>query len=77
MTSDPFTQRIADLLGPAGLIADPAGMAPYLEEERGLFHGKARLVARPASTTTFRSSSLRNPGEKKVTEYAPAGNGPV
>ena len=50
MTSDPFTQRIAELLGPTGLIADAAGMAPYLEEERGLFHGRARLVARPAST---------------------------
>ena len=48
--SDLFHQRIAELLGPSGLIADPAGMAPYLEEERGLFHGKARLVARPAST---------------------------
>ena len=48
--SDLIQQRIAELLGPAGLIADPAGMAPYLEEERGLFHGKARLVARPAST---------------------------
>jgi D-lactate dehydrogenase (cytochrome) len=48
--SDPTIQRLADLLGPAGLIADPAGMAPYLEEERGLYHGKARLVARPAST---------------------------
>jgi len=48
--SDPIIQAIAELLGPAGLIADPAGMAPYLEEERGLYHGKARLVARPAST---------------------------
>jgi D-lactate dehydrogenase (cytochrome) len=48
--TDELHQRIADLLGPSGLIADPAGMAPYLEEERGLFHGKARLVARPAST---------------------------
>ena len=48
--TDMIYQRIADLLGPAGLIADPAGMAPYLEEERGLFHGQARLVARPAST---------------------------
>jgi len=48
--TDPFHQRIAELLGPSGLIADAAGMAPYLEEERGLFHGKARLVARPAST---------------------------
>ena len=50
MSDELFYQRIADLLGPSGLIADPAGMAPYLEEERGLFHGKARLVARPAST---------------------------
>jgi D-lactate dehydrogenase (cytochrome) len=48
--SDPIQQRLAELLGPSGLIADPAAMAPYLEEERGLFHGKARLVARPAST---------------------------
>jgi D-lactate dehydrogenase (cytochrome) len=48
--TDTIHQRIADLLGPAGLISDSAGMAPYLEEERGLFHGKARLVARPAST---------------------------
>jgi len=50
MTDDSFIQRISALLGPSGLIADAAGMAPYLEEERGLFHGKARLVARPAST---------------------------
>jgi D-lactate dehydrogenase (cytochrome) len=50
MTDELFYQRIADLLGPSGLVADPGGMAPYLEEERGLFHGKARLVARPAST---------------------------
>jgi D-lactate dehydrogenase (cytochrome) len=48
--SDPIHQRLAELLGPSGLIADPAAMAPYLEEERGLFHGRARLVARPAST---------------------------
>jgi len=50
MIDDLYYQRIADLLGPNGLVTDQAGMAPYLEEERGLFHGKARLVARPAST---------------------------
>lgn len=49
MTEEVF-QRIAALLGPNGLIADPSAMAPYLEEERGLYHGSARLVARPATT---------------------------
>lgn len=43
-------QRLWDALGPAGLITDPADMAPYLVEERGLWVGKAALVARPAAT---------------------------
>jgi FAD/FMN-containing dehydrogenase len=43
-------ERIKDLVGPKGWIADPAGMAPYLSEERGLYHGAARLVVRPAAT---------------------------
>jgi FAD/FMN-containing dehydrogenase len=49
MTSE-LIQRIANLLGPSGLITEGSAMAPYLEEERGLFHGSAPLVARPAST---------------------------
>ena len=48
MTSE-LMARIAALLGPSGLVTEPASMAPYLEEERGLFHGKAPLVARPAT----------------------------
>lgn len=42
--------RIKEIVGPKGWIADAAGMAPFLEEARGLYHGAARLVARPAST---------------------------
>jgi FAD/FMN-containing dehydrogenase len=42
--------RIKALLGPNGFIADAAGMAPFLEEERRLYHGAARLVLRPSST---------------------------
>jgi FAD/FMN-containing dehydrogenase len=42
--------RIKALLGPKGFIADTAGMAPFLEEERRLYHGAARLVLRPSST---------------------------
>jgi D-lactate dehydrogenase (cytochrome) len=43
-------ERIKEAVGAAGWIADPAGMAPYLEETRGLYHGAARLVVRPTST---------------------------
>jgi FAD/FMN-containing dehydrogenase len=42
--------RIKALLGLKGFIADAAGMAPFLEEERRLYHGAARLVLRPSST---------------------------
>jgi FAD/FMN-containing dehydrogenase len=42
--------RLADIVGASACIADPAAMAPYLHEERGLYHGKAALVLRPGST---------------------------
>jgi len=42
--------RIKQVVGPTGWLADPADMAPYLEEARGLYHGAARAVIRPAST---------------------------
>ncbi len=42
--------RLAEIVGAAACIADPAGMAPYLHEERGLYQGKAALVLRPSTT---------------------------
>ena len=42
--------QIKSIVGAKGFIADAAGMAPYLEEERRLYHGAARLIVRPAST---------------------------
>ncbi len=48
--TDDFLSRIAAVVGPNGLITDPTAMAPYLDEERGLYHGRAQLVVRPAST---------------------------
>ncbi len=42
--------QLADIVGPTACIADPAAMAPYLHEERGLYHGKAALVLRPSTT---------------------------
>src|SRR6185437_11027897 len=47
---DDALERIKARVGPKGWIADPAQMAPYLDEQRGLYHGAARLVVRPAST---------------------------
>ncbi len=42
--------RIAGTVGPSGCLTDAADIAPYLEEERGLYHGATSLVVRPGST---------------------------
>jgi FAD/FMN-containing dehydrogenase len=42
--------EIKAALGPSGIIDDPAGMAKYLVDERGLYRGRAALVTRPANT---------------------------
>ena len=47
---NPFTARVQALLGEGGCIDSAEAMARYLRDWRGLFEGKARLVARPRST---------------------------
>jgi FAD/FMN-containing dehydrogenase len=47
---DEALDRIKAAVGAKGIVADPAEMAPYLREERGLYRGAARLVVRPAAT---------------------------
>ncbi len=42
--------QIRALLGPAGFIDQPADMALYLREPRGLYAGETALIARPATT---------------------------
>ena len=42
--------RLAEILGPQGLLTDPQLMAPHLTDWRGLYRGAALGVARPAST---------------------------
>jgi FAD/FMN-containing dehydrogenase len=42
--------QLREIVGAKAAIADPADMAPYLHEERGLYQGKAALVLRPGST---------------------------
>ncbi len=42
--------HLADIVGAAACISDADAMAPYVHEERGLYHGKPALVLRPSST---------------------------
>ncbi|MBB4264906.1 FAD-binding oxidoreductase [Roseospira visakhapatnamensis] len=48
--ADPLIVRFAEIVGPAAVLTTPEDMAPHLEEPRGLFHGQARAVVRPATT---------------------------
>jgi FAD/FMN-containing dehydrogenase len=41
--------RIREAVGPQGLITDPKELAPYVEDWRGLYHGAAAAVVRPAN----------------------------
>ena len=47
---DTLLSAIEAIVGPKGLVTDDSEMAPYLEEERGLYQGQASLVVRPSST---------------------------
>ncbi len=47
----PLLERIAHVLGPGGLVTATSGIESYMHEERGLYHGRAIAVARPASTS--------------------------
>lgn len=46
---DALLAALRDLLGPAG-VREAADAAAWLEEPRGRWHGRAAIVARPAST---------------------------
>ena len=50
MTHDRALSRIKEIVGPKGWVSDPDALPPYLDELRGLFHGKTRMVVRPGST---------------------------
>jgi FAD/FMN-containing dehydrogenase len=42
--------RLGAILGPRGLLTDPADIAPHLADWRALYRGASPAVARPAST---------------------------
>src|SRR5499426_2407400 len=41
--------RFAAIVGERYAVTDPAELAPYLTEERGLYHGRSPLVLRPGT----------------------------
>src|SRR5262245_37882575 len=41
--------RFAGIVGERYAVVDPTEIAPYLSEERGLYHGRSPLVLRPGS----------------------------
>jgi len=43
-------EKLRAITGPAGFIDQPADMAAYLREHRGLYKGETALIVRPAST---------------------------
>ena len=47
--SPELVARFAAITGDAHAITEPAGIAPYLVETRGLYHGTSPLVLRPAN----------------------------
>ncbi|MGH6952597.1 MAG: FAD-binding oxidoreductase, partial [Alphaproteobacteria bacterium] len=47
---DDLLHRIRAAVGPKGIVADPAEMAPYLIDERRIYRGESPLVVRPSTT---------------------------
>ncbi len=47
---DGFVNRIAAIVGPAGVVTDPPALDPYVTEHRGNFQGATPVVVRPADT---------------------------
>src|SRR3989442_15401989 len=41
--------RFAGVVGPRHALTEPSEIAPYLTEERGLYHGRSPLVLRPGT----------------------------
>jgi FAD/FMN-containing dehydrogenase len=48
--SAPHLEAFLEILGPLGILTEPADIAPHLSDWRGLYQGQAMAVLRPAST---------------------------
>ncbi|MET0764849.1 MAG: FAD-binding oxidoreductase [Blastococcus sp.] len=50
MTVPDLTERLRDVVGPAGLVSDPDQLSGYLSDWRNAYSGTAAAVVRPGST---------------------------
>jgi D-lactate dehydrogenase (cytochrome) len=71
-TLDPvLIARFAAIVGAKNAITDAAEIAPYLSEERGLYHGRSPLVLRPG--TTAEVSAIARLANETATALTPQG----
>ena len=64
---------IAKVVGDRGIIAEPADMAPYLEEPRGLYKGATPFIVRPGRTDEV-AAVVRLCAEARVPVVPQGGN---
>ena len=50
MNRNALIKALEAIVGAKGLTTDPAAMAPYLDETRGLYTGRAPAIVKPANT---------------------------
>src|SRR6201992_2560011 len=65
--------RFRAIVGDKYAVTDPADIAPYVTEERGLFHGHSPLVLRPGSTAEV-SAICKLASEHRIALVPQGGN---
>src|SRR5258708_13086471 len=65
--------RFRGIVGAKYAVTDAADIAPYVTEERDLFHGRSPLVLRPGSTTEV-SAICKLATEHRIALGPPGGN---
>jgi FAD/FMN-containing dehydrogenase len=71
--SPELVTRFRNIVGDKYAVTDAADIAPYLTEERGLFHGRSALVLRPGSTAEV-SAICKLASEHRVALVPQGGN---
>ncbi|UPY36240.1 FAD-binding oxidoreductase [Sediminicoccus sp. KRV36] len=69
----PLLEAFRAILGPPGLLSEPADIAPHLSDWRGLYQGEAMAVLRPASTAEV-SACVKLCAEQGITIIPQGGN---
>lgn len=71
--SDDLLARLADVLGPRGLVTDRADIEPWLTDWRGRYHGESRVLLAPKTVQEV-SAIVRLASEARVAIVPQGGN---